>query len=215
MNDNVQQIKEKLNIVDIISGYVSLTKAGVNFKALCPFHGEKTPSFMVSPSRQSWHCFGCSEGGDIFTFTEKIEGVEFVEALKILAEKAGITLERGNPKLRSEKDRLYEICELAAEFFTASLNNPNLKTHPNDPNNNLIVDYLHNRGLKNETIDEWRLGYSPDAWDSLSNFLKTKGYRETEIEKAGLVIKTAVDNRKATRYYDRFRNRLMFPIFDI
>jgi len=197
MTDQVQEIKEKLNIVDIISGYLRLQKAGVNFKALCPFHNEKTPSFMVSPSRQSWHCFGsCGEGGDIFTFIEKIEGVEFPEALKILAEKAGIILKYDNPKLRSEKDRVYEICEKATQFFTASLNNANV-----------ILDYLHKRGLQDGTIDEWRLGYAPDSWDSLLSFLGKYGYREPEIEKAGLILRGA-------KYHDRFRNRLMFPIFD-
>lgn len=206
MTDNVQQIKEKLNIVDVISGYVRLQKAGVNYKALCPFHNEKTPSFIVNISRQNWHCFGCGEGGDIFTFTEKIEGVEFLEALKILAEKAGVTLERGDPKLRSEKDRLYEMCELAAEFFTASLNNSN---------SNIILDYLRERGLKENIIEEWRLGYAPDLWDSLLSFLRKKGYKDAEMEKAGLIIKAASDGKQATRYYDRFRNRLMFPIFDV
>ena len=201
MNDNVQQIKEKLNIVDVISSYVRLQKAGANYKALCPFHNEKTPSFMVSPSRQSWHCFGCSEGGDIFTFVEKIEGIEFLDALKILAEKAGVELEYSDSKSRSEKDRLYEICERAAQFFTASLNNP-------------IIDYLRQRGLKDETISEWRLGYAPDTWNSLLSFLLKNGYREQEIEKSGLIIQLTNDRRQETRYYDRFRNRLMFPIFD-
>ena len=197
MIDQVQEIKERLNIVDIISGYLRLQKAGVNFKALCPFHNEKTPSFMVSPSRQSWHCFGsCGEGGDMFTFIEKIEGVEFPEALKILAEKAGIILKYDNPKLRSEKDKAYEICEKATQFFTASLNNANV-----------ILDYLHKRGLQDGTIDEWRLGYAPDSWGSLLSFLGKYGYREPEIEKAGLILRGA-------KYHDRFRNRLMFPIFD-
>jgi len=197
MSDQVQEIKEKLNIVDVISGYLRLQKAGVNFKALCPFHNEKTPSFMVSPSRQSWHCFGsCGEGGDIFTFIEKIEGVEFPEALKILAEKAGIILKYDNPKLRSEKDKAYEICEKATQFFTASLNNANV-----------ILDYLHQRGLQDGTIDEWRLGYAPDSWGSLLSFLDKYGYRELEIEKAGLIL-------RGVKYHDRFRNRLMFPIFD-
>ncbi len=196
MADQVQEIKERLNTVDVISGYLRLQKAGVNFKALCPFHNEKTPSFMVSPSRQSWHCFGCGEGGDIFTFIEKIEGVEFPEALKILAEKAGIILKYDNPKLRSEKDKAYEICEKATQFFTASLNKAKV-----------ILDYLHQRGLKDETIDEWRLGYAPDSWGSLLSFLNKYGYREPEIEKAGLILLGA-------KYHDRFRNRLMFPIFD-
>lgn len=226
MNDNVEQIKEKLNIVEVISGYVRLAKAGVNYKALCPFHNEKTPSFMVSPLRQSWYCFGCSEGGDIFTFTEKIEGVEFLEALKILAEKAGVTLEHGNSKLRSEKDRLLEMCELAAEFFTQQLGDSNLparlasrveaggQIHPNTTNNNPIINYLYKRGLKDSTIEEWRLGYAPDSWESLVSFLRKKGYKDAEIEKSGLAIKAASDRGQGTRYYDRFRNRLMFPIFD-
>lgn len=194
MTDNVQQIKERLNITDIISGYVRLTKAGVNYKALCPFHNEKTPSFMASPSRQSWHCFGCSEGGDIFTFIQKIENIEFPEALKILAEKAGITLERSDPKMRSEKDRLYEICEAATQFFSQQLSNP-------------VLNYLKDRGIKDETISEWRLGYAPDTWEALLTFLKNKGFRENEIEKSGLILRNP-------RYHDRFRNRLMFPIFD-
>jgi len=196
MNDNVQQIKEKLNISDVISGYLRLTKAGASYRALCPFHNEKTPSFMVSPSRQSWHCFGCGIGGDIFTFVEKIEGIEFLDALKILAEKAGVELEYSDPKARSEKDRLYEICESAAQFFITSIGNANS-----------ILDYLRKRGLKNETINEWRIGYAPDSWDSLLSFLFKKGYRENEIEHTGLII-------QAPKYHDRFRNRLMFPIFD-
>ena len=197
MSDQVQEIKEKLNIADVISGYLRLTKAGVNFRALCPFHNEKTPSFMVSPSRQNWHCFGCGEGGDIFTFIEKIEGVGFPEALKILAGKAGIILKYDNPKLRSEKDRAYEICEKATQFFSLTLHNTNLQ----------IVDYLYKRGLKDKTIEEWRLGYAPDLWDSLLSFLSKKGYREHEIEKSGLIL-------RGVKYHDRFRNRLMFPIFD-
>lgn len=197
MSNQAQEIKEKLNISDVISGYVRLQKAGVNLRALCPFHNEKTPSFMVSPSRQSWHCFGCGEGGDVFTFVEKIENIEFRDALKLLAEKAGVKLEYSNPKIRSEKDRLYEICEQAAQFFTQKLSSENL-----------VVNYLHKRGLTDETISEWRLGYSPDSWSSLLIFLSSKGYREPEIEKSGLII-------KGEKYHDRFRNRLMFPIFDI
>ncbi|MDO8676103.1 MAG: DNA primase [Candidatus Azambacteria bacterium] len=213
--DQAQEIKERLNIVDVLSGYIRLTKAGVNYKALCPFHNEKTPSFMVSPSRQTWHCFGgCGEGGDIFTFIEKIEGVEFIEALKMLAEKAGVILEYVDPKLRTEKDRMYEICEKAAQFFTASLNNTNILIDTNNTNENPILNYLYKRGLIDKTIEEWRLGYAPDSWDSLLVFLKSKGYKESEIERMGLVIKS--DPRSGiNKYHDRFRNRLMFPIFDV
>ncbi len=226
MNDQVQQIKDRLSIIDVISGYLRLNKAGVNYKGLCPFHNEKTPSFMVSPSRQSWHCFGCGEGGDIFTFVEKIENIEFPEALKILAEKAGVQLEYSDPKIRSEKDRLYQICEKAAQFFTYQL--------VKGPCAETISKYLCGRGLKEKTIEEWRLGYAPDSWESLLLFLRTKGYGEAEMEKAGLIIKrgstrtsTRIDaenfprgsasiQRESAidRYYDRFRNRLIFPIFD-
>ncbi|MBI4919941.1 DNA primase [Candidatus Azambacteria bacterium] len=207
MADQVQEIKEKLNIVDVLSSYIRLQKAGVNFRALCPFHNEKTPSFMVSPSRQSWHCFGCAEGGDMFTFIQKIEGMEFPEVLKLLAEKAGVVLKYENPKLRSEKDRAYEICEKAAQFFTLALRNFNLRAHSSGANENPILNYLRKRGLEDATVDEWRLGYAPDSWDSLLSFLRKYGYRETEMERAGLVLRGA-------QYHDRFRNRLMFPIFD-
>ena len=233
MNSNVEQIKERLNIVDAISGYVRLIKAGTSYKGLCPFHNEKTPSFMVNPSRQSWHCFGCSEGGDIFTFIEKIENIEFLDALKMLAEKAGVHLEYSDPKVHSEKDRIYEICEHAAQFFTASLSEAGGRINTNDTNGNPILNYLYKRGLKDETIKEWRLGYAPDSWNSLLNFLKTKNYNEIQIEKSGLIIRSgstsietdqhgnyphgSANNQRQSasiRYHDRFRNRLMFPIFD-
>ena len=200
MPDQIQEIKERLNILDVLNGYIRLQKAGVNFKALCPFHNEKTPSFMVSPSRQSWHCFGCGEGGDIFTFIQKIEGVEFPEALKILAEKAGVILKYDDPKLRTEKDRAYEICEKATQFFVNELSN--------NPNSETILNYLHKRGLQDKTIEEWRLGYAPDSWDSLLSNLSKKGYKEPEMERVGLIL-------KGERLHDRFRNRLIFPIFDI
>lgn len=224
MSDQVQQIKDKLNIVDVLSDYLRLQKAGVNYKALCPFHNEKTPSFIVSSTRQSWHCFGCSEGGDIFTFIQKIEGVEFPEALKTLADKAGIRLEREDPRLRSERMCLYEICEKAAQFFTQQLNSPNLRMNSSGSsglNSNIILNYLHKRGLKDEAIDEWRVGYAPDSWDSLLSFLKLKGYKEFDIEKTGLIVRGhPIPSRQggsygAGKYHDRFRNRLMFPIFDI
>ena len=219
MSDQVQEIKDKLNVADVLSDYLRLQKAGVNYKALCPFHNEKTPSFMVSPSRQSWHCFGCSEGGDIFTFIQKIESVEFPEALKTLADKAGIRLEREDPRMRSERMKFYEICEKAAQFFTASLNNPNIRTNPNDTNKNPILNYLYKRGLKDETIEEWRVGYAPDSWDSLLSFLRLKGYGELDIEKMGLILESRPAPGQvrygARKYHDLFRNRLMFPVFDI
>lgn len=202
MSDSqIEEIKAKLNVVDVISGYMKLEKAGVNFKGLCPFHGEKTPSFMVSPSRQSWHCFGCGEGGDIFTFIQKIEGVEFFESLKTLANRAGVVLEQENAQDRqdrSEKTRLYDLCEKAAQHFEKNLESQNQ-----------VLNYLRKRGVKPETQEEWRVGYALDLWRSLLDFLRALGFRDSEIEKSGLAIRQA-----DARLHDRFRNRLMFPISD-
>lgn len=203
LNSQVDEIKNRLDIVEVLSGYIKLQKAGANFRAICPFHSEKTPSFMVSPSRQIWHCFGCGAGGDIFSFVMKMENLEFPEALKILADKAGVVLRREDPKLRSERTRLLEICEAAAKFFEFCLH----KKDFGKP----VLEYLRERGLKDETIGEFRIGFAPESWDSLLRFLMSRGYKGEEIEKAGLVIKSekAADSRQ---YYDRFRSRIMFPI---
>lgn len=205
LNSQVDEIKNRLDIVEVISGYIKLQKAGANFKANCPFHSERTPSFMVSPARQIWHCFGCGAGGDIFGFVMKMENLEFSEALKILADKAGVILRRSDPKLRSEKTRLFEICEAAAKFFEFCLHKKDF--------GKAVLEYLRGRGLKDETIKEFRLGFAPDSWDSLLRFLLSRGFKGEEIEKAGLVIKNekAVSSRQ---YYDRFRARIMFPICD-
>ena len=117
MEDNISKIKDRLDIVDVISGYLKLQKTGMNFKARCPFHNEKTPSFVVSPERQVWHCFGCSKGGDMFGFIKEIEGVEFIDALRILAAKAGIELDSFNPAVKDDKARLFEVCKSATKFF--------------------------------------------------------------------------------------------------
>jgi DNA primase len=199
----IDEIKNRLDVVDIVKEYLKLEKAGINYRALCPFHSEKTPSFFVSPSRQMWHCFGsCSEGGDIFKFIMKIEGVEFGDALRILAGKAGIELQKQDPRVRTERQRMYEICEYATCFFERNLKDPSAKK---------IKNYLLERGIKSEDIENWRIGYSLDSWDSLINFLSDKGYHPKEIEKAGLAVKKDGTNR----YYDRFRERIMFPIFDL
>ena len=201
MSSSVEQIKSRLNIVDVVQGYVKLQKAGVNFKANCPFHLEKTPSFFVSPSRESWHCFGCSRGGDIFSFVMEIEGVDFPEALKILADKAGVELKPINPQYKNERMRFLELMDEAKKFYETELRK-----------NNDVIDYLKKRGVKEETAKAFGVGFAPDGWRNLCDFLGKKGYSQTEMEKTGIIIKTQSEKGKVQNYYDRFRNRIMFPI---
>jgi DNA primase len=199
----IEEIKNKLNVLDVVGSYVKLSKTGVNYRGLCPFHNEKGPSFFVTPGRQMWKCFGCGKGGDIFEFIKEIEGVEFGDALKILASKAGVELKRENPKLRTERARLYEICDLACSFFEKQLGNSGYGKD--------AKEYLLKRGIKEETIQKWRLGYSPDTWQGLSDFLVGRGYKREEIVNAGLAVKSDKGNNP----YDRFRGRIIFPIFDL
>ncbi len=199
--DTIEQIKSRLNIVDVIGGYIKTQKSGVNFKARCPFHNEKTPSFYISPERQIWHCFGCSKGGDVFGFVKEIEGVEFPEALRILAQKAGIQLDTFDPKLKNEKTRLLEICDTASKFFEKQL--------WQSSTGQKALAYLKDRGLTDETIKEFRLGFAPDDWHILGKFLDDCGYSHKEITNAGLAIE------KDGRHYDRFRSRITFPIADL
>ena len=212
MSSQIEEIKSKIDIVDLVGSYLRLQKAGANFKALCPFHGEKTPSFNVSPVRQIWHCFGCGIGGDIFEFIQKIEGVEFVDALKTLADRAGVELKREDPQFRTERNRQLALLEEAAKFFEDNLvANQQISekfVDSRQENNVTPFNYLHQRGLTDETIREFRLGYAPDEWRALSGHLKTRGFSSGEIEKSGLVAKNQRD------FYDRFRGRIMFPIFD-
>lgn len=203
MDSQVEEIKNRLNVVDVVGSYVKLTKTGVNYRGICPFHAEKGPSFFVSPNRQMWHCFGCGKGGDIYEFIKEIEGVEFGDALRILATKAGVELKRENPQLRSERQRLYEICDLACSFFEKQLGNSSWGKE--------AKDYLLKRGISEDSIKKWRLGYSPDTWQGLSDFLVGRGYKRDEIVKAGL----AVSSDKGNNPYDRFRGRIIFPIFDL
>jgi DNA primase len=211
MDSQIEEIKNKLNIVDVVGSYVKLSKTGVNYRGVCPFHSEKGPSFFVSPARQMWHCFGCGAGSSIFDFIMKIEGVEFGDALRILASKAGIELKRENPQLVSERKRLYEICDLSCSFFEKQLNSSEW--------GNKAKEYLLKRGIKEETIAKWRLGYSPDTWQGLSDFLVGRGYNRDEIVKAGLAVQSdpSTDSGQAreNHSYDRFRGRIIFPIFDL
>lgn len=200
-SQTVEQIKSRVNIVDVVSSYIKLQKAGVNYKALCPFHNEKTPSMSISPERGSFHCFGCGNGGDIFTFVQEMEGLDFVGAMRVLAERAGIEIMwDGKREKRDEKERLYEALREAADFF-----------HSNLSQNRDALLYLKGRGLLAKTAEDFYMGFSPDSWDELYNYLLKKKYFGEEIEKAGLALR-AKEGRRG--YYDRFRSRIMFPLFD-
>jgi len=198
MSKEIEKIKEKIDIVEFISSYVPLQPAGRNFKALCPFHPEKTPSFIVSPERQMWHCFGaCQEGGDIIKFLMKYENLEFYEALKILAEKAGVKLESQNPIFQKEIEVLYEIHEKAKEFFKKELFQ-----------NEAALAYLKERGLKKETIEEFELGFAPGGENLVLHFLNL-GFDINDLAKSGLVFKS-----QKGMYRDRFEKRIIFPIYN-
>lgn len=203
--DTVDEIKQRLDIVEMISSYVpDLKKSGRNFRAVCPFHTEKTPSFFVFPERQSWHCFGaCGTGGDMFAFVMRKEGVDFKEALNILAERAGVpVVQRKLDEGKSETDRLKEINEAAAEYYH------HLLFH--STGGQRTRDYLDKRGVSEKTMRQFLIGYSQDSWDSLRQELQKRGYHENELSAAGLLV----EKEKEGTTYDRFRNRLMFPIRD-
>lgn len=207
MNDT-QQIKDKIDVVDLLGEYMTLKPAGINYKGLCPFHREKSPSFMVNRERQRWHCFGCSKSGDIFTFIQELEGMEFIEVLKYLADRAGVKLEntRGSEIQGNQKNRLKEICEAATKFYHEFL----LRM----PASQAAREYLQKRGLTDETIKKWRIGFIPDQWELLTQYLLKKGYGIDDLIAAGLTIKK--DGAAPGRgFYDRFRGRIMFPIFDL
>jgi len=191
-----EEIKQKLDIVRLLKDYLDLRPAGRNFKAHCPFHQEKSPSFIVSPERQIWHCFGCGEGGDIFKFVMKYENVEFYEALKILAEKAGVELRNISPSDQKQFGILYDINSAAAIFWNNILES-----------SKRAWEYLGSRGLKRETVAEFEIGFAPNEFDILTLHLLKEGFSMEDIVRAGLAFKT-----EKGKYIDRFRGRVMFPI---
>jgi DNA primase len=197
MNSPVAKIKERLSIEEVVSTYIKVERAGANLKARCPFHSEKTPSFFISPDRGTYYCFGCGASGDIFSFIEEFEGLDFKGALKLLAERAGIPLSEYRSAEEGAKEKLFRIMEEAALFYQR-----NLESFPEG------IEYLKNRGLSESSIKAFRIGYVKSDWREVYNYLLKKGFTEKEIEEAGLA------KRAEKGMYDRFRGRIMFPIAD-
>ncbi|MEK9143416.1 MAG: DNA primase [Patescibacteria group bacterium] len=199
---DIEEVKSRTNIIDLIGAHVTLKKAGRHFKGLCPFHSEKTPSFIVSPERQSWKCFGCGKGGSVIDFVMENERVDFVEALETLAEKVGVKLERrtGDTPEAKLKERIYEANHLASEYYHFLLTKHAIGEHARA--------YLKTRGVTDKTIKTFILGYSPNSWDGLLKYLKKKGYDEQVLDTAGLIV----PSRRGG--YDRFRGRIMFTLKD-
>ena len=202
MDSSIQEIKDRLDIVDVISGYLKLTKTGANYRAVCPFHSENKPSFFVSPTRQLWRCFGCNLGGDIFAFIQQIEGIEFGDALRLLAQKAGVKLQRQDPQIQTQRKKSYELLEFATKFFEQQMHE--------GKNGQKAKQYLLDRGITEESLKKWRVGFAPALWNSLGDFLQKKSFSVGEIKRAGLLLES-----EKGKVYDRFRARIIFPIFDL
>jgi DNA primase len=207
--DKIAEIRHAVDIAEIISETVLLRKAGKNLVGLCPFHSEKTPSFTVSPDKQIFHCFGCSAGGNVFSFVMKRDGLQFGEAARMLARRCGVDiperpLSGPERRLLSEQETLFEINRLAADFFHQQL------VQPGGAGGEAASAYLERRGLSRQTIVDFRLGYAPKGWDHLIGFLARRRHSPALIEKAGLVVA----RKDASGHYDRFRDRVMFPIYD-
>lgn len=202
----IEQIRAASDIVDVVGSYLPLKRAGANFLALCPFHKEKTPSFNVNPQRQIFHCFGCHKGGDVFKFVMEFENITFPEAVKRLADRAKIPLEyergTGEQQSRHLKDSLLQIHEQITQRWQTAL--------ANDAAGKMARDYLARRGVPEEAVKLFRLGYAPDLWDDTVNWAKSKGHELALVETAGLVLR----KEGSDHYYDRFRGRLIFPICD-
>lgn len=201
----LEDILGRLDIVEVISGYIQLKKAGRNFKANCPFHHEKTASFMVSAERQIYHCFGCGESGNAFKFLMRHERMEFPEAVEVLAKKTGVNLPQWDKpeaaRAASLSSQLYKVNQLALSFYENNLQSASSKA---------ALDYLLNRGIRLQTIKEFHLGLAGSAWDGLINFLRSKNIPLSLMEAAGLVLA-----KESGGYYDRFRNRIIIPVFNI
>jgi DNA primase len=201
----IQKIKDSNDIVDIVSEKVKLKRAGKYYTGLCPFHSEKSPSFTVTPDRQIYKCFGCGEGGNVITFIMKTRNMDFFEAVKLLGERANIQIESENTKTVKQKDaneKLYKINTEAARFFFAKLRT-----------NKSAMSYFTGRGISENTLKSFGLGFAPSSWNELMKFLKSKGYTELDMLNAGLIIKSQKESAKEV-FYDRFRNRVIFPVFD-
>ncbi len=204
MSDEVQLIKERLDLADLIGEYLPLKRYGGHWKGLCPFHQEKTPSFIVSPDKNIYHCFGCGESGDHFTFMQRVEGLDFVAALKMLAERAGVTLQprTGSAPARDERTQLFELLDVAAKFYHEIL--------VHQKAGEKARAYLRERGMKEETRETFQIGYAPNGWDTVQKFLRRRGFATEALIASGLVGKS--DRGKL---FDRFRGRIMFPIHDV
>lgn len=203
-NEFKEEVKDRVDIVDVISDYVNLKKSGKNYKGLCPFHQEKTPSFTVNPANQFYHCFGCGAGGDVFSFLMEIEHITFFESLKMAAERAGMELpnqSESQKKVANFRDKIFEINNLSARFYNYLLLKHDIGKK--------ALEYLKNRNYSEEDIKRFSLGFAPDKWTALYKFLNNKGYTKDEMVKAGLLIK-----KSEQKFYDRFRNRIIFPIFN-
>lgn len=212
--DIIEQIKERVDITQIVSDYVTLSRAGQNLKGLCPFHQEKTPSFTVSSSRQMFHCFGCGEGGNVFTFLMKIEGTDFPETVRELGRRVGIAVTDNAPGAggtsQRERQRLEQLNEAAASWFQRNLKDAEVGRGAGA--------YLAERGIRPDTVEAFKIGVAPSAWDGLLKTLSKEGFSTAELAKAGLVVAKDQTNRRpqeSSGYYDRFRGRVMFPICDL
>ncbi len=203
MAGNADTIKERLDVVEVVSSYIKVEKAGINFKARCPFHSEKTASFFLSSARQSYYCFGCGAKGDIFTFVQEMEGLDFMGAMKMLARKAGVELEWKSGESRTELGRHYNVLETATKFFQDEL-----------ANNKDALDYIASRGITRETVDAWRLGFAKEEWRVLYEYLLSVGIPKDLILGTGLAKNPPEDGTRKEPY-DVFRGRIIFPLRDV